>query len=593
MASRHGFRRPMIFKTFKHIFFWLSGAGAETLDQCPNWEQRKYVAFGATILVPTVFAFIACAYAISTLTDKWEVIIPVAAVWGFIILTIDRALLATYRSFQSFHRKLGQFTLRIVVAALMGITISHPLTLLLFKDTIQSVVEGEREIEINAVRDKGATAKRQVEDKIAAMEKDITSQRERFNKSFEAEFLSVDASITEADPTSDIDPETRAEMEAKLKDATAEVSTKLEATEQQIQDQTTAYQKLQGELDFWQREFEREVNGERSGLSGEGPRARSIQQDQLAWRREEAKRIGESLAFLTSQRNSHAGEKQAIEDRIKADYVNIAAEKATLLKEERDRIAALKRQVQEQQVGQFVQQQNAIRETITAQIDTRLSELKRLQEEIGRLAQDEQDRVAAIKAEPRRDILTQTLALHGLFESGEEGGRFALIAYGVLALLFMLVDTIPLVVKFFSKPGPYDALVDCEEVRFERERSTFLESYNRYMQELATGRLLHLSPANKPLERSLIEGVDRSRAAKEFIEHLMDLERSFQERIAREREALAAMASADQDAHSIRNRAEMLEEMSRTFYADLRSRMASFFDDPGAARAAAAIAPRS
>ena len=132
----------------KHVFFWLSGAGADTLEECPNWEQRKYVAFGATVLVPTVFAFIACAYALSTLTDKWNVIIPVSLAWSFIILTIDRALLATYRSFQSWTRKFSQFALRFVVAVLMGLTISHPLTLLLFKDTIHSVVEGERQTEI-------------------------------------------------------------------------------------------------------------------------------------------------------------------------------------------------------------------------------------------------------------------------------------------------------------------------------------------------------------------------------------------------------------------------------------------------------------
>ena len=156
----------------------------------------------------------------------------------------------------------------------------------------------------------------------------------------------------------------------------------------------------------------------------------------------------------------------------------------------------------------------------------------------------------------------------------------------------MLVDTIPLIVKFFTKPGPYDALVDCEEVRYDRERETFLESYNRYMENLAGGRLLHLSPANKPLERSLIEGVDRSRAAKEFIEHLMDLEKSFQEKIADERAALAAMAEADRDAASIHSRAEMIEEMSKTFYTDLRSRMASFFEDPQAAKAAASASQK-
>jgi len=580
-------------KTFKHIFFWLSGAGAQTLEECPNWEQRKYVAFGATILVPTVFAFIACAYAVSTLTDNWRVIIPVALAWGFIILTIDRALLATYRSFQSFHRKLGQFALRMVVAALMGVTIAHPLTLLLFKDTITTVIEGQREVEINAVRDKAQQAKQTVEAKIESLEAEITRNRERFNKTFEAEFLVEDATVGEADPASDLDPETRAQMEDKMAVATAPVVAKIEAADAKIEELGAQYETLQAELDFWQREFEREVNGERSGLPGEGPRARSIREDQLAWRREEAKRIGEMLAFQTKQRDALSADKKMVEDQIRTDFIAIAADKAELMKAERERVAALKRSVQQEQAGQFVTQQNAIRDTITAQIDTRLQELGRLQQEVSRLAEDEQDRISALKAEPRRDILTQTLALHGLFESGEDGGQFALMAYAVLALLFMLVDTIPLIVKFFTKPGPYDALVDCEEVRYDRERKTFLESYNRYMEELAAGRLLHLSPHNKPLERSLIEGVDRSRAAKEFIEHLMDLERSFQERIAGEREALAAMAKSEADAASIHSRTQMLEEMSRTFYADLRSRMASFFDDPQAARAAAAISPRS
>ena len=577
----------MITRTFKHIFFWLSGAGAETLEQCPNWEQRKYVAFGATILVPTVFAFIACAYAVSTLTDNWQVIIPVAAAWGFIILTIDRALLATYRSFQSFHRKIGQFALRMVVAALMGVTIAHPLTLLLFKDTIHTVIEDQRGIELEDAAQRSATAQASVQNKIDKVNSEIAANDDRFKKTYEAEFLVEDTTVGLNDPSSEIDAETRAEMEDKMKVATGPVVAKMTAAEGKIEELTKQYETLQAELDFWQREFEREVNGQRSGLVGEGPRARSIREDQLVWRRDEAKRVGEMLAFNTQQLNAFTADKKLIEDQIRTDYVAIAAGKAVKMKAERERIAALKRTVQEEQASQFTIQQNAIRESIKARIDIQQQELERLQQERATVAKNGQDRIDALKAEPRRDILTQTLALHGLFEKKEKGGEFALLAYAILALLFMLVDTIPLIVKFFTKPGPYDALVDCEEVRFDRERKTFLESYNRYMENLAGGRLLHLSPANKPLERSLIEGVDRSRAAKEFIDHLMDLERSFQEKIADERELLTEMAKADRDAESIHSRAEMLEDMSKAFYTDLRGRMSSFFDDPEAARAAA------
>ncbi len=74
------------------------------------------------------------------------------------------------------------------------------------------------------------------------------------------------------------------------------------------------------------------------------------------------------------------------------------------------------------------------------------------------------------------------------------------------------MDTIPLIVKFFSKPGPYDTLLDREEVKFDGERKAFLATFNRYMKELGESKLLHLTQ-HKPLERALIEGVDRSRAA--------------------------------------------------------------------------------
>ncbi len=572
--------RPAKPNPLKHFFFWLSGAGADTLEQCPGWEQRKYVAFGATVLVPTVFAFIACGYALSTLTDNWRVIVPVALAWGLIIMTIDRALLSIYRSYQRFHRKVGQFFLRIVVAALMGVTISHPLTLLLFKDTITSVVEEERQTEIEAVRTAANGEKATVETKIAELETQIAEQRANFEKTFSAEFLVEDATVGLADPLAELDDELRAQMDARIAADTAADKAKIEAVDTDFADMQAKYATLQGELDTWQREFEREVNGQRSGIVGLGPRAKSIQADQLAWRRDEAKRIGETLAYLTEQRNALAGQVKATEDGIKGEFIALASAKADRLKAERDRIADLKRQVQQSQADQFVEQQNTIRATITAQIDTRLAELGRLQGELAAIGTQEQERIAAIAAEPRRDILTQTLALHSLFDQDTEGGKFALIAYFVLAGLFMLIDTIPLVVKFFSQPGPYDALVDREEVRFARERTAWLKSYHKYMDDLSEGRLLHLTQ-NKPLEKALIEGIDSSRAAKAFVENLIELETAFEERVETEKARLA-----DEKGARSKNRSKRLEQFAETFYEDLNHRMESFFDRDAAKAAA-------
>jgi hypothetical protein len=107
-------------------------------------------------------------------------------------------------------------------------------------------------------------------------------------------------------------------------------------------------------------------------------------------------------------------------------------------------------------------------------------------------------------------------------------------------------------------------------VKFDRERLAFLRGFDRYMKQLVDSPFLHVTQ-NRPLERALIEGVDRSRAAKAFLEHLMDLEQAFQEKMRLEHERLAQ--------GGIAGKAEMLEEMAEIFYGDLRQRMEAFFRD--------------
>jgi hypothetical protein len=560
------------------IFYWLSGASEQSLRECPAWERRKYVAFGATVLVPSLFALISSAYAVSTLTDNWWYIVPVSLVWSFIILTVDRALLATYRAYQSFVRKAAQFGLRIVVAALMGLTISHPLALLLFRDTVSTVIEEQREADIAVARDESGKLKTATEAKIATVDADIAALGVKWDQTFQAEFLAVDPTTGQPKLTPD-EMKAKAELDKKVGEATAPLKEKVAEMEKQLAVEDAASKKLQVELDFWQKEFERELNGQRSGIIGLGPRAKSIQTDQLTWRRDESKRLSGVVESLTAQRNAMQEEVVALEKRISDEVATAAAAAKAKLAAEEARIAGLKQQVQQQQADSFVAQQNQLRDSLKQQMDALREQANVTRGELAKLAEDEQARVTAIRAEPRRDILTQTLALHELFEDGAQGGQFAFAAYLVLTLLFMLVDTIPLVVKFFSKPGPYDTLVDQDEVRFDKERQTFLKSFTRYMDELAGGRLLHLT-RNKPLEQALIEGVDRSRAAKEFLESLMELERVFEERVRVERDLLMKEGRGDSQ------RALAIEEMAASFYADLRKRMETFFGADAARLAA-------
>ena len=550
----------------KRAFFWLSGAGTETLERCPNWEQRKYVAFGATVLVPCAFAFIACAYALSTISDKPSVIFPVAAVWSFIILSIDRALLAGYRPYLSIFRKMSQFSLRLVVAILMGITIAHPLVLLLFRDTVSSVIETDRAAEIEVVRSGFDSEKEKVRQRITGIDGTLAEQRLRWNESFQVKFI-----LQENDDASAAIPGLTAEQQTELKsttdEATAPYRERLEVVLKQTDELSPQYAKLQTELSFWQAEFERELNGQRSGLAGEGPRARSIRADQLEPRREETKRLGALLEHLTAEKATLQTQAREAEAGSIGLFETKLAEIELANKTEAERVAGLRQRVENDQAEQFVTQQNSLRETIKQQIDSLLIELTRAQDELAAVGTEETSRLSAIRSEPRKDILTQTLALHHLFKAGEQGGQFAYYTYIVLTLLFMLVDTIPLIVKFFTKPGPYDTLVDRDEMTFDTEHRAFRETRSRYMQQLTAGNHLAVT-RNHALEHALVDGVEHTRAAREFLDSLIEMERSFAHKMRAEEEHIG---------HQDTDKRAAIDAIKKRFYDDLHHRMELFF----------------
>jgi hypothetical protein len=302
-------------------------------------------------------------------------------------------------------------------------------------------------------------------------------------------------------------------------------------------------------------------------MRGEGPRARSIRADQLEPRRTEAQRIGALLEHASTEKATLQTQVREAEKGAIASFEKRLAEIAASNKAEADRVAALKQRVEEDQAASFTEQQNAVRSALDQQIDTRNLEFKAAQAELAAVSTEEQKRVADIQAEPRKDILTQTLALHGLFKAGSEGGQFALATYIVLTLLFMLVDTIPLIVKFFTKPGPYDTLLDRDEIAYDSEHRAFRESHKRYMEKLAAGNLIAVT-RNKRLENALIDGVEHSRAAQEFLDSLIEMEKSFAAKIKLEQEEAF---------HAGPEKIAALEAIKKRFYQDMQHRMEVFF----------------
>jgi hypothetical protein len=131
----------------------------------------------------------------------------------------------------------------------------------------------------------------------------------------------------------------------------------------------------------------------------------------------------------------------------------------------------------------------------------------------------------------------------------------------------MLVDTIPLIVKFFTKPGPYDSLVDRDEMTFDTEHRAFRETRSRYMQQLTAGNHLAVT-RNHALEHALVDGVEHTRAAREFLDSLVEMERSFAEKMRAEEERIG---------HHETDKRAAIEAIKKRFYDDLHHRMELFF----------------
>jgi hypothetical protein len=120
------------------FFVWCSGADPELLAQCSRKEQIKYAGLGSLVLIPAILGLASMSYAISTLTDMPVLPILMALVWAAIVFAIDRFIVSTFRKGRSVLRDFFsfQFFARLLFAVGIGILVSHPLVLLVFKDSL-------------------------------------------------------------------------------------------------------------------------------------------------------------------------------------------------------------------------------------------------------------------------------------------------------------------------------------------------------------------------------------------------------------------------------------------------------------------------
>lgn len=122
----------------KKLLLTLSGARSEVLDHCPS-ERGKFEGIGGAVLTTSVLAVISMTFALhSALGMSLFLAIPVSLFWGLAIMSLDRWLVGTIQAGDQHRWRMA--VPRILMAVLIGIVISTPLVLRIFKSEIDTQI---------------------------------------------------------------------------------------------------------------------------------------------------------------------------------------------------------------------------------------------------------------------------------------------------------------------------------------------------------------------------------------------------------------------------------------------------------------------
>lgn len=183
------------------FLWWCGGTSKDILRDSTFSEKARYVSMGGVVLTTGVLACMSGGYALYTVFESASYSVPIAIfsglVWGLIIFNLDRYIMTSIKKVRespghpALRAELRTAWPRFIVALLLGITISVPLELRLFKPEIDSQLKfGEtasmrrKDEEINQryapTRDDLNDQVRGINDEIARKEKQVNDLREAF-----------------------------------------------------------------------------------------------------------------------------------------------------------------------------------------------------------------------------------------------------------------------------------------------------------------------------------------------------------------------------------------------------------------------------
>ncbi|HEX8356868.1 MAG TPA: DUF4407 domain-containing protein, partial [Segetibacter sp.] len=136
-------RAQYVHSRFDDFLWWLSTAEKELLATCVV-DRNRYRIIGFTVLATWSFATLAWTYFWTTITANIVLSVLLGLFMGFVILTIDRALIKGMNKFNK--SKAGPLLLRSILAITLGTFMAQPAILFMFDREIKLQASLDNEI---------------------------------------------------------------------------------------------------------------------------------------------------------------------------------------------------------------------------------------------------------------------------------------------------------------------------------------------------------------------------------------------------------------------------------------------------------------
>ena len=170
-----------VFSKLSKFLCTIAGSNLQILSRCP-YEINRHARIGAIIISTALLASLSMFFAIQTISKSILLGLFAGLVWGIVIFNLDSYIVASYKKNENKWTEFKIAIPRLILAIILGYSISLPLELKVFENEIQEeiiTIKVERENKLKDEINKGYL--KDIEKHVNA-KKDLIAQNEKLYK---------------------------------------------------------------------------------------------------------------------------------------------------------------------------------------------------------------------------------------------------------------------------------------------------------------------------------------------------------------------------------------------------------------------------